>query len=144
MTGWIPYELSIRSLSSTKAQPRSELAVSEVKQTISRAKLLVNPSRMEGFSVALIEALACGTPVLGWADQVRELGAYWRRPVGFPFDARNQSAEELEALIQRALDDPILDDPSRNDLSLLARESFSMDRYGREMARQYVEVLDGM
>jgi glycosyltransferase involved in cell wall biosynthesis len=119
------------------------LTVPEVKQALSRAKLMVNPSRMEGFSVALIEALACGTPVVGWADQVRELEAYWRRPVGFPFDARVQTAEELEAVIVGALGDSILEDPSRNELSALARESFSLERYGAEMIRQYADMLDG-
>jgi glycosyltransferase involved in cell wall biosynthesis len=119
------------------------MTVPEVKQALSRAKVLVNPSRMEGFSVALIEALACGTPIIGWADQVRELETFWGRPVGFPFDARAQTAEELDAVIRRTLDDSILEDPSRNELSALARASFSMERYGTEMIRQYADLLDG-
>jgi glycosyltransferase involved in cell wall biosynthesis len=119
------------------------LTVPDVKAIVSRAVLLVNPSRMEGFSVALLEALACGTPVLGWAPQVSELEEWWHRPVGFAFDARRQTAEELEALLLRALEDPILTDRSRTELSGLARESFSMERYGKEMAGHYTELLHG-
>jgi glycosyltransferase involved in cell wall biosynthesis len=119
------------------------ITVPEIKAAVSKAKLLVNPSRMEGFSIALLEALACGTPVIGWAPQVEELKAHWGRPVGFAFDARSQSVEELESLMIHALQDPILGDASRKELSGLARESFSMERYGREMTRHYTELLAG-
>ncbi len=120
------------------------LTAPEVKAIVSKAELLVNPSRMEGFSVALLESLACGTPVVGWASQVRELEGWWHRPVGFAFDARRQGAEELETLLLDALKDPILEDRSRRELSGLARESFSMERYGREMAGHYAELLNGV
>lgn len=119
------------------------LSIPEIKTELSKARLLVNPSRMEGFSVALCEALACGTPVVGWAAQVKELEAYWNRRVGFPFDGRVQSAEELESLIRCALEDPLMEDESRGEISRSARELFSMERYGREMAGQYEELLTG-
>jgi glycosyltransferase involved in cell wall biosynthesis len=119
------------------------LTAQEIKSLVSQSILLVNPSRMEGFSVALMEALTCGTPVIGWAPQVLELEAWWQRPVGFAFDARHQSAEALEALVLRALEDPVLEDRSRRALSGLARSNFSMERYGREMAGHYAELLGG-
>jgi glycosyltransferase involved in cell wall biosynthesis len=119
------------------------LTVPEVQAVVSKAKLLVNPSRMEGFSVALLESLACGTPIVGWAPQVRELAEWWNRPVGFPFDVRVQSADELAAVLLRALEDPVLEDRSRIELAGLARGSFSMERYGREMTAQYAELLGG-
>ncbi len=115
----------------------------EVRKIVSRAKLLINPSRMEGFSVAITEALACGTPVVGWAEQVNELNAVWQRPVGFPFDGRKQSAEELAALLARALADPVGRTGSRKELSRLAREWFSMKRYGSEINRVYAEMRNG-
>jgi glycosyltransferase involved in cell wall biosynthesis len=119
------------------------LSVPEIKTELSKARLLVNPSRMEGFSVALCEALACGTPVIGWASQVNELEARWGRRVGHPFDGRGQSAEELETLIQRVLKDSLMEDQSRGELSRLARESFSMESYGQEMIVLYEELLSG-
>jgi glycosyltransferase involved in cell wall biosynthesis len=116
------------------------ISTTEIRQIVSRAKLLVNPSRMEGFSVALLEALACGTPIVGWADQVNELSEEWRRPVGFSFDGRRQSADDLAALVVRALADPVGRTASRKELSKLARESFSMKRYGSEIVRVYAEM----
>jgi hypothetical protein len=80
---------------------------------------------------------------VGWAPQVRELAEWWNRPVGFPFDAREQSAGELAAVLLRALGDPILEDRSRIELARLARESFSMERYGRETEGRYAELLGG-
>jgi glycosyltransferase involved in cell wall biosynthesis len=141
-----PDEEEYKALAAKENLPvvfHGRLTVAEVKAVVSRAILLVNPSRMEGFSIALLEALACGTPVVGWAPQVQELEEWWKRTVGFAFDARRQTAEELERLLLRALEDPILEDRSRIGLSGLARESFSMDRYGREMTGHYSDLLYG-
>ena len=116
------------------------ISTAEVRQIVSHAKLLVNPSRMEGFSVAITEALACGTPVVGWADQVNELNNAWPQPGGLPFDGRKQTAEELAVLIERALADPVGRTASRKELARLARESFSMKRYSAEIVRVYDEM----
>jgi glycosyltransferase involved in cell wall biosynthesis len=115
----------------------------EIQRIVSHAKLLVNPSRMEGFSVAILEALACGTPVVGWAAQVKELSELWRRPAGFGFDGRAQSAQELAECVIRALADPIVQTGSRKELARQARDSFSMSRYGAEMAQVYTELRSG-
>ncbi|MGB7539355.1 MAG: glycosyltransferase family 4 protein [Anaerolineales bacterium] len=141
-----PDEEKYKALAAKENLPvvfHGRLTAQEIKTLVSQCILLVNPSRMEGFSVALMEALTCGTPVVGWAPQVLELEAWWQRPVGFAFDARHQSAETLEALVLRALEDPVLEDRSRMELSGLARSAFSMDRYGRETAGHYADLLGG-
>jgi glycosyltransferase involved in cell wall biosynthesis len=88
-----------------------------------------------------LESLACGTPIIGWAPQVAELENWWTERVGFPFDARRQNASDLAELILRALEDPILRDRPRKRLAALARDSFSIDRYGAETLRQYRILL---
>ncbi|MBN1438910.1 MAG: glycosyltransferase family 4 protein [Anaerolineales bacterium] len=119
------------------------LSASEIKTIVSGSLLLVNPSRMEGFSVALMESLACGTPVVGWAPQVQELQDWWRQPVGWAFDARIEGVDALAGLVAEALESPVLGDPSRRALADKARESFSMQRYGREMAGHYADLIGG-
>jgi glycosyltransferase involved in cell wall biosynthesis len=123
---------------------KGRLTPLEVKGILSSARLLVNPSRMEGFSVALLEALACGTPVVGWAPQVRELEEWWGRRVGFPFDARTQTAAELAQILEGALHDSLLRTGERKELARLARKSFSMERYGAETLKNYRVLLDSI
>jgi glycosyltransferase involved in cell wall biosynthesis len=143
LCGTGPEEARYRTFADSHRLPvvfHGRITAPEVRKIVSRAKLLVNPSRMEGFSVAITEALACGTPVVGWADQVNELRDVWQRPVGYPFDGRVQTAGELAALLERALADPMGRTASRRELARLARESFSMKRYGAEIVRVYGEM----
>lgn len=115
----------------------------EVRKILSSAKILVNPSRMEGFSIALLESLACGTPFIGWASQVAELEGWWQQRVGYPFDARSQSALDLVKILSCALDDPLWTSSVRAGLAKRARESFSIERFGLENIHQYHLLLDG-
>jgi glycosyltransferase involved in cell wall biosynthesis len=123
---------------------QGRVTAEQIRRILSHARLLVNPSRLEGFSVALLEALACGTPVVGWAPQVRELGEWWTTQVGFPFDGRTQCAAELAELVSHALQDPMLRTSNRYKLSRLARESFSMERYGEETLTNYRTMLESL
>ena len=71
-----PDEEKYKALAAKENLPvvfHGRLTAPDVKTIVSKCILLVNPSRMEGFSVALMEALTCGTPVVGWAPQVSEL-----------------------------------------------------------------------
>jgi glycosyltransferase involved in cell wall biosynthesis len=146
LVGSGPDEEKYKALAEKENLPvafHGRLSPPDVKAVVSGSVLLVNPSRMEGFSVALLESLACGTPVVGWAPQVEEIEAWWRRPVGFAFDARFQPAEELAALLIQAFESPVLADESRAELSRRARDSFSMERYGGEMTGHYSDLLRG-
>jgi glycosyltransferase involved in cell wall biosynthesis len=108
---------------------------------LAHSRALVNPSRLEGFSVALLEALACGTPVVGWADQVRELEHWWEMPVGAPFDGRTQSADELADAIRRLLNGPSQSDAARATIAAHARRHFTLERFGQEYLAAYQQVV---
>jgi glycosyltransferase involved in cell wall biosynthesis len=120
---------------------KGRLDPAETREVMRRSRLLVNPSRMEGFSVALLEALACGTPIVGWAPQVRELEQAWKRRIGFPFRAGTRNAAALAALIRRALADPLQRTGERRRIAALARESFSIERYGSQTLEEYRRLL---
>jgi glycosyltransferase involved in cell wall biosynthesis len=56
----------------------------QIRERLLRAELLCLPSRSEGFSIAYLEALACGTPVVGAAGNVTELEDLLGMPCGAP------------------------------------------------------------
>jgi len=118
------------------------LSVAELRTVLAHGQALVNPSRLEGFSIALLEALACGTPVVGWAAQVRELERWWETPVGAPFDGRTQSAGDLADVIRGLLNGPSQSDAARATIAAHARRDFTLERYGEENVRLYRQVLE--
>jgi glycosyltransferase involved in cell wall biosynthesis len=92
--------------------------------------------------VALLEALCCGTPIVGWAPQVMELETLLGMSVGEPFDGRTQTAAELAAAMRRALEGASVSPRGRRRLAEAARERFSEERYLATYLEIYRE-LDG-
>jgi glycosyltransferase involved in cell wall biosynthesis len=113
----------------------------ELQNPLRSARGVVIPSRSEGFSVALLDALACGTPVIGWAPQVQELEAMWKIPVGMPFDGRTQNADDLAAAMLKTLNNSDDTDEWRSEISRRTRETFSVDAFGEAHRRLYEEII---
>jgi glycosyltransferase involved in cell wall biosynthesis len=99
---------------------------------VANASVLVSPSCFEGLSNAVIEALACGTPVVATdcpsgPAEILEGGRYGiLAPVG--------DFEAMAGAIEETLENPL--DPM---FLKSAAERFSVDK----IARQYLEVLIG-
>jgi glycosyltransferase involved in cell wall biosynthesis len=106
-----------------------KLSPPEVAARLRTAKLVAIPSRLEGFSIALLEAICCGAPVVAWAPQVRELESLLGMPVGAPFDGRAQSAGDLAAGIRSVLDGDLVSPPRRRRMAEAARAAFSEERF---------------
>lgn len=73
-----PMEAQLRSLAAKqgvadRVRFMGRVPQETVRQCLRESELLCMPSSSEGFSMAYLEALACGTPVVGAAANVREL-----------------------------------------------------------------------
>jgi len=117
------------------------LSSPELREVLSQSILIVNPSRLEGFSVAVLEALCCGTPVVGWAPQLGEIQKRWGFEVGVPFDARVQSSGDLARSVMGALESNLRSMERSAAMAEIARQEFSVERYGRENRAIYQSLV---
>ncbi len=120
-------------------QFRGRLSATEVREVLARSLALVVPSQSEGFSVAMLEALCLGTPVVGWAPQVQELEQVLSQPVGEGL-ALHESPLGLAASILRVADLAPKGEIVAEALAHHARAQFSIEQAGRATLRLYDEA----
>jgi glycosyltransferase involved in cell wall biosynthesis len=118
-----------------------KLSPPEVAARLRSAKLVAIPSRLEGFSIAILEAICCGAPVIAWAPQVKEVESLLGIPIGAPFDGRTQTAEELAAAIRGVMDGDIVKPKNRRRMAEAAREAFSEERCVEAYLDVYRELI---
>jgi glycosyltransferase involved in cell wall biosynthesis len=107
------------------------------------AALLVNPSPAEGFSLALAEAMCCGTAVVGWKPQVEETQKLLRMECGLGWDPAEAGPEELAGAVLAWLRrGKTRTSAFRKSLAARARKFFSIERYATENLLAYEEVLE--
>jgi glycosyltransferase involved in cell wall biosynthesis len=121
-------------------QWKGRLPQKELAARLPSARLVVIPSRLESFGIALLEAACSGVPVIGWPPTVRELEAQAGVPVGKPFDARSRTADELAGMMLASLDEEARSRAERPRLAQAARNAFSEERYVEEYLALYREL----
>jgi glycosyltransferase involved in cell wall biosynthesis len=70
-----------------------------VRDLLLGAEVVCLPSRSESFGLVFVEALACGTPIVGFAPTLREIGKAMGVEVGEPLE--REGPEEIAAAIER-------------------------------------------
>jgi glycosyltransferase involved in cell wall biosynthesis len=118
-----------------------KLSPLEVAARLRSVQLAAIPSRLEGFSIAILEAICCGAPVVAWAPQVREVESQLGMPIGAPFDGRTQTADELAAGILDVLEGDLVKIKNRRRMAVAAREAFSEDRFLNAYVDTYCEMI---
>lgn len=112
-------------------QPVGEQHLAWVRRELLGAEVMCLPSRSETLGVAYVEALACGTPIVGFGPAVREIRDEVGFEVGEPLDS--SAPEEIAAALERVLA-AAWDRPRLRRAALAA---FGLDR----TADRYVELL---
>jgi glycosyltransferase involved in cell wall biosynthesis len=105
--------------------------LSWIRQALLRSRVMCLPSRSETFGLAYIEALACGTPVVGFGPAVREIRDAMGIEIGEPLDSN--APEEIAA----ALDKVLATDWDRGKLRDATLAAFGLDA----ATDRYVELL---
>ena len=102
------------------------------------ADVFVLPSYSENFGIALVEALACGCPVV-LSDQVGIHREISRAEAGLVIPCR---VEELAAAILNVLTDAALRRRMSENGVRLARRQFSIEAVSRQLAAAYAAVTN--
>jgi glycosyltransferase involved in cell wall biosynthesis len=105
--------------------------VQRVRDMLLRARMICLPSRSESFGLVFIEALACGTPIVGFGPTVREIRDEIGIEIGEPLETG--TPQEIAAAIERVA-------AATWDRDLLRRAT--LDAFGlSKVTDRYVELL---
>jgi glycosyltransferase involved in cell wall biosynthesis len=102
-----------------------------IRKMLLQSQVMCLPSSSEGLPLAFVEALACGTPIVGFGPAVREIRATMGIDVGEPLESG--APEEIAAALERVM----AIDWDRRELRQATLAAFGLDK----VTERYVELL---
>jgi glycosyltransferase involved in cell wall biosynthesis len=123
-----------------KIEFRGHMNEAGIRDLLKQAEMLVVPSLKEGFAVVYMEALCCGTPIIGYPPNVREHKENLGCEVGRAFDAATQGPKDLAGLIRDLAGDPLMDSERRSLLAERAQRAYSQDGIFSRYLEMYREL----
>ncbi len=119
---------------SENLQCLGSLSIADLRVLYSHATVFVYPSHYEGFGIPLLEAMACGTPIItGQETALPEVAASAALYVNV------QDAEQLGVVLEQLCNDSDLQDRLRST-GFERVEQFTWERAARETLAVYEEV----
>jgi glycosyltransferase involved in cell wall biosynthesis len=103
-----------------------------IRDALLRAEVMCLPSSSEGLPLAFVEALACGTPIVGFGPAVREIREELGVDVGVPLD--EGTPEEIAGAIESVR----ATEWDRSELRRAVLDRFGLDR----VVDRYVDLLE--
>lgn len=107
---------------------------------IKAADIMIYPSRLDAFPIVVLEALACGTPVVAY-DLPFITSNYWTRAV------KTVGEGNIEAYAGKVLDTLLLSEAKIQEYSSLSRkyaEKFTWDEVAKSEAKAYEKFLNSI
>lgn len=136
-----PGTISATLLEQWRRRPGVELLghVTDIRSVWEAAHMAVLPSRREGLPLSLLEAAACGRPLIATdVPGCREIARAGINAILVPVD----DAEALATAMGRLAGDPALRAQYGGASRGLAEAEFSSDRIGREVVALYRRMLE--
>ena len=109
---------------------------SELQKLYNIADVSVVPSRKEAFGFVAVEALACGTPVIG-SDQ-GEIPRFLNEDTGILIETGNQ--EQFTRALHRIIDGEVI--YNREKIALYAKNNYALDNSIHKLVQVYEEAID--
>jgi len=141
-TGWkeLEYRELARDLALSSVVFQGHVPRAQLPELLQQASVLVLPSRYENFPLSLLEAMACGVPVVATrVGGIPELVEDGQTGLLVP----PEDPEALGEAIRRILDDPGLASGLARAARAVVESRFTWESVGRQIISMYEEVLVG-